>query len=294
MITMTTIVFALIGAGLGTGLWLLVAGWRMTPSHQSRPARWRRPTEPQIIRGTTAAGAGVLGGVLTGWLASVALITAAVWSLPRLLGRDHVHDKRVARIEAIATWTEMLRDTLTAAAGIEQAILASAPVAPKAIRAEVTVLARRLESGARLAPSLRQFADDLADPTADLVVSSLVLAATQQARQLGELLGSLAIAAREQAAMRMRIGASRSHTRTTVRIVVGTTLSFAAALVVLNREYLAAYDTATGQLVLLTIGVLFACAFAWLTRIAAIAEPARVLDQHDNKDLAPFTNKDIG
>jgi tight adherence protein B len=294
MTTMTTIVFVLIGAGLGTGLWLLVAGWRMAPSHQPRPGRWRRPTEPQIIRGTTAAGAGVLGGVLTGWLASVALITAAVWSLPRLLGRDSAHDRRVARIEAIATWTEMLRDTLTAAAGIEQAILASAPVAPKPIRAEVTALARRLERGARLAPSLRQFADDLADPTADLVVSSLVLAATQQARQLGELLGSLAIAARDQAAMRMRINASRSDARTTVRIVVGTTLSFAAALVVLNREYLAAYDTATGQLVLLTIGVLFACAFAWLTRIAAIAEPARVLDQHDNKDLAPDTNKDIG
>ncbi|TDV44168.1 type II secretion system F family protein [Actinophytocola oryzae] len=282
--TTTTSVFVAVGAGVGIGLWLVITGWRTATHRRPRPTWWR-PSEPLVIRGTIAAGAGVAGGVLTGWVASVPLIAAGVWSLPRLLGRDTAHATRVARIEAIATWTEMLRDTL-AAAGLEQAILASAPIAPTAISHEVTALANRLEGGEALAPSLRYLADDLADPTADLVVSSLLLAATQQARQLGELLGSLAITARNQAAMRMRVEASRSRTRTTVRIVVGTTLAFAAVLTVLNREYLAAYDTAIGQLVLLATGTLFACAFAWLVRIAALTEPGRVLARVDNKDIS--------
>jgi Flp pilus assembly protein TadB len=109
------------------------------------------------------------------------------------------------------------------------------------------------------------------------MIAALVLAAEQHARQLGELLGSLAHAARDQASMRMRIAASRVRTRTSVRVIVGTTLAFAIAVVLLNRSYLAAYDTAIGQLILLAIGALFVAGFGWLTRIASIAEPARFL-----------------
>ena len=167
----------------------------------------------------------------------------------------------------------MLRDTLSAAAGLEQAILATAPLAPPAIRGEITDLATRIENGDRLAPSLRRLADQLADPTGDLVIAALVLAAEQQARQLGDLLGSLAHAAREQASMRMRVEAGRARTRTSVRVIVGTTLCFAVAVVVLNRSYLSAYDSAVGQVVLLGIGVLFSLGFAWLVRIAQVAEP---------------------
>ena len=47
-----------------------------------------------------------------------------------------------------------------------------------------------LERGERLAPSLRNLADQLHDPTADLVISALVLAAEHQARQVADLLAS--------------------------------------------------------------------------------------------------------
>jgi hypothetical protein len=62
-----------------------------------------------------------------------------------------------------------------------------------------------------------------------------------------------------------------------VRIIVGTTTAFAAALVLLNRDYLSAYDSLTGQFVLLTIGTLFAAGFGLLAKIANLDEPARVL-----------------
>ena len=281
-VTLGTALAALLGLGVGVGLLLLIVGWRgVDPARPHRVQLRRRQDAPrdqrQVLRIGLAVVIGLLTGLATGWAVGAALAGLACWALPRVLGRDPEHARRVARIEAVATWTEMLRDTLSAAAGLEQAILATAPLSPPAIRAEITDLAARIENGDRLAPSLRALADHLADPTGDLVIAALVLAAEQQARQLGDLLGSLAQAAREQASMRMRVEAGRARTRTSVRVIVGTTLGFAVAVVLLNRPYLSAYDSPGGQVVLLVIGVLFSLGFAWLVRIARVPEPTRFL-----------------
>lgn len=275
-VTSTSTVFAVLGLGVGCGLWLVVRG-RTAPRRPRWPRVPRAARTGMPVRATLIAGAGVAGGVVTGWVAGAALVAFGTWSLPALMGRDKAHARRVARIEAIAAWAEMMRDTLAAAAGLEQAILASATVAPAAIHTEIASLAVRLETGQRLAPSLRQLADELADPTADLVISTLVVAATRQACNVSGLLGSLAATARAQAAMRLRIEAGRARSRTSVRIIVGTTVTFAALLVLLNRDYLSVYDSVTGQLVLLLIGALFAAGFVALAKVAAVDEPARLL-----------------
>ncbi|KAA2253311.1 pilus assembly protein TadB [Solihabitans fulvus] len=281
-VTLSTALAALLGLGVGVGLLLAIIGWRGVDAARPRRVQLRRRPDAsgdqrQVLRIGLAVVIGLLTGLATGWVVGAVLAGLACWALPRVLGRDPEHARRVARIEAVATWTEMLRDTLSAAAGLEQAILATAPLSPPAIRAEVTGLAARIENGDRLAPSLRALADRLADPTGDLVIAALVLAAEQQARQLGDLLGSLAHAAREQASMRMRVEAGRARTRTSVRVIVGTTIGFAVAVVLLNRPYLSAYDSAGGQVVLLIIGVLFSLGFAWLVRIARVTEPTRFL-----------------
>lgn len=275
ILTTNVAIAALLGAGVAAGVVLIVIGWHgiPMPSLRARIVLDRR----MRMRASVAAGAGIASVMVTGWVVGAVLVAAAVWALPPVLGRDPHHVRRVARIEAIATWTEMLRDTLSAAAGLEQAILATAPLAPAAIRPQVSALAVRIENGDKLASALGALADDLADPTGDLVIASLVLASEQQARRLGDLLGSLAHAAREQASMRMRIEAGRARARTSVRVIVGTTLTFAAAVVGLNRGYLVAYDTATGQAVLLVVGGLFGLGFWWITRISTVSEPARFL-----------------
>ncbi|MFD8497737.1 type II secretion system F family protein [Amycolatopsis sp. NPDC059657] len=278
-LSLSVTVAALLGGGAGAGLLLVVIGWRgVDPDRPHRPRRHAGQRDPhRLPRLVIALAVAVLTGVATGWVVGAILAGLACWAVPRVLGRDPEHARRVARIEAVATWTEMLRDTLSAAAGLEQAILATAPLAPTAIRGDLSELAARLENGERLAPSLRRLAEQLADPTGDLVIAALVLAAEQQARQLGDLLGSLAHAAREQASMRMRVEAGRARTRTSVRVIVGTTLTFAVAVVLLNRSYLSAYDSTSGQIVLLGIGALFSIGFAWLVRIAKVAEPVRFL-----------------
>ncbi len=274
MIPSSPAVAAVLGLGTAVGVLLAIRGWRGGPQRRPR----RPPADPRRAR--RCALAAVVGGVvglLTGWVVGALLAGLACWSLPRALGRDPGHTRRVERIEAIASWAEMLRDTLSAAAGLEQAILATAPLAPSPIREDVGELAAGIRTGERLEPALRRLADRWEDPVGDLVVAALLLAARQQTLQLAELLGSLADAARSQATMRMRVEAGRSRTRTSVRVIVGTTATFAAAVVVLNRDYLAAFDGITGQLVLLMIGGLFAAGFAWLARIARIAEPERFL-----------------
>lgn len=277
-----TALVALLGVGVGLGLLLMVTGWRgVDPNRPRRVLPWRTRSrsgdQRRVLRLAATLAVSLLSGVATGWVVGAVLAGTAFWSLPGVLGRDRDYTRRVQRIEGIATWTEMLRDTLSAAAGLEQAILATAPLAPVSIRREITELAARLNHGERLAPCLRTVADQLDDPTGDLVIASLVLAAQQHARHLGDLLGSLAQAARQQASMRMRVEASRARTRTSVRIIVGTTLVFAVAVVLLNRSYLLAYDSLTGQVILLGIGGLFGLGFAWLGRIAKVVEPARLL-----------------
>ena len=257
---------ALCGAGVGVGLLLVVAGWRGVdlphPSHHLA----RHRVERANLRLGLAAGAAVVVGAATGWPVGAVLAGLAGWGAPGLLGGARRQQAAVGRIEAVAGWAEMLRDTMAGSAGLEQAIIATAPLAPLPIRAEVATLAVRLE-GERLAPALRAFADEVADPTCDLVVAALVLAAEHQAQRLGELLGSLAAAARDQATMRLRVEAGRARTSTSVKVIVGATGTLMAGLALFNRGYLAPYDTATGQLMLVLVGGVFAAAFTWLARM---------------------------
>lgn len=283
-VTATAALFGLLCAGAAAGVLLIAAGLHGRADRSVaflRLSAWlaARPDRKQVGWLVGAAFAGLAVGTVTGWLVGAVLTAFAVFGLPRILGSNVDHKAHLERIEAIAGWTEMLRDTLVAAAGLEQAILATAPACPVAIRDEITELAVRLERGERLAPSLRYLADQLHDPTADLVISALVLAAEHQARQLADLLGELASEAREQASMRMRVEAGRARTRTSVRVIVITTLSFAVGLVLLNRGYLAPYDSAIGQIILALVGALFATAFVWLTRIARLRAPQRFLTE---------------
>lgn len=281
--TTSALLAALCGLGTALGALLLIGGLRgHIPKPTTTPSRWRERVRhlrdgASARRPVISLAAGALSVLVTGWVIAGVLTAAAVWSLPQVLGRDTEQTRRLARIEAIAAWTEMVRDTLSAAAGLEQAIQATVDTAPAAIRDDVRELAMRIERGDTLPDALEGLACDLSDPTGDLVVSALVLACQRQARQLADLLGELAIEAREQVSMRLRVEAGRARTRTSVRVIVATTLLFAVGLVLLNRGYLAPYDGAFGQTMLLAVGALFAVAFAWLARIARMQEPERFL-----------------
>lgn len=284
---------ALLGLATGLGVLLIAVGLTRSAAPELPVDRDDRTEPPWLARFVAGAsrrrvavclGVGIVVAVVTRWPVAAVLSSIAAWVLPQIIGPDRDHDRRLARIDAIATWTESLRDNLAAAAGLEQALDASAIEAPEPIREEVTLLTTRLRRGWRLPAALRMFAAELADPTADLVVAGLLMAARGGAGQLADVLGELAASARAKVASRQRIAAGRQRTRTSARVIVGATLAMAALLTVINRGYLNPFDTAFGQLVLAAAGACFGVAFwwlAWLMRdkdtsriLARIAEPA--------------------
>ncbi|MGC9667445.1 type II secretion system F family protein [Planosporangium sp. 12N6] len=282
--TLTVPLAALLGLGTAVGVvlvWLGLVGRDDGPadletdSWLSRLTSARGPVDRRRVALCLAVG--VVVAVVTRWPVAAALSVVGAWVLPAVIGPDRDHARRVARIEAIAAWTEALRDNLSGAAGLEQAITTSAIESPEPIREEVTRLALRLQRSWRLPAALRAFAAELADPTADLVVAGLLMAARGSAGQLGEVLGELAASARAKVASRQRIAAGRKRNRTSARVIVGATLAMAGVLTLINRGYLAPFDTATGQLVLLAAGGCFAFAFFWLARLMRDRDTARIL-----------------
>jgi tight adherence protein B len=101
------------------------------------------------------------------------------------------------------------------------------------------------------------------------------------ARDLGQLLSSLADSARQHAAMRLRVAAARARVRTASRIIIAVTVLLTAGLLAWSRTFLAPYASPAGQLVLLAVGGCFAAAFWWLHKIAAFGENPRILTKHD-------------
>ncbi|WP_245997252.1 type II secretion system F family protein [Streptomyces armeniacus] len=278
------VIAALLGACLGAGLVALAHGLRGRPESEETdersrglrlmarlPASWR--SGPRVA---FAVFAGAATGALTGWPVAGVLTTVGVLTLPGLLGPDRQAARRTEQMEALATWTEMLRDTLSAAAGLEQTVLATADIPPAALEPELRGLATGVREGRPLHEALEDFADEVGDPLADVVVTALVMAARKQASQLAALLGELAESVREQVAMRQRIEAGRASVRTGVRVTVAVTLGMALGLVVLNRPYLDPFNTVTGQGVLAAVGILFALSFTWLSTISRIEEPERL------------------
>lgn len=270
------------GAVFGCGLVAIGYGAVRRTARRRGPGWWRvlvarLPAEWTARRVVIAVTVGVVAGALTGWPVAAVLTVVGMLTLPGLLGPDRQAARRTERMEALALWTEMLRDTLSAAAGLEQAVLATADIAPTVLEPELRELAVGIRAGRSLPTVLRAFAEDVEDPLADVVVAALVMAAEQQASRLAPLLGELAESVREQVAMRQRIDAGRASVRTGVRVTVITTLGMAVGLVIFNRPYLDPFNTLTGQLVLAVVGVLFAVSFTSLTVIGRIEEPARLI-----------------
>jgi hypothetical protein len=275
-------VMALLGALFAVGIVTAAVALRPVEPGQVRPSRLSTQVDvSQLVENFTlrlalGVGAAVVVGALTFWPMAALLAGVGAFMAPSLMGGGAARRVRLDRTEAIAAWAEMLRDTMAGSGGLEQSIIATAAVAPMPIRREVVRLAARLERE-RLAPSLREFADELDQPSGDLVVAALILAADKSPKRLGDLLGRLATSARANVNMQLRIDAGRARVQTAVKVITGFTSGFALLLLVLNKEYLEPYDSITGQVVLGVVGLCFGGAFLWLARAFRYQDEERFL-----------------
>jgi Flp pilus assembly protein TadB len=272
---MSAFVIASLGAGVALGLLLVIAGLTGRPVLEGIGSGARQAiTGPGVTRVASCLGAFVLVWAVTGWIVGGVLAALAVVALPGVLGGRAQRERAIARTEAIASWTEMIRDSIVAASGLEEAIVATAPIAPAPIETEVRRLVLRLEHQ-RLPDALVAFGEDLDHPSGDLVVAALVIAARMEASDLSSLLSRLAEATRGEARMRIRVEVGRSRVRTATKVIVGVVAVAVVFLALVNREYLEVYDTPAGQFVLAIVGAIFATGGWLLTRMARIDLPDR-------------------
>ena len=264
-----------VGILAAAGMWAAIAGFRGVAVKEAgvkRAGRW----EYVWWRAVIVLVAFVAGWVLTGWPAAGGIAAGCATVMPLLSGTRRNRQRIEARSDAVASWAEMLRDTISSHAGLREAIAVTARVAPVPIRAEVQALAVRAERES-LPGALRRFADEVGDPVADLVVASLVIAAERQAQRLAELLTEIAKSAREHAAMRSRVETGRARTYASSRALVAITLGLAVVLMLFSPQFMKPYDTFTGQVVMLGIGALFVGALWSLVQLGQPAAAPRLL-----------------
>jgi Flp pilus assembly protein TadB len=267
----------LLGALAGGGLTLLVAAVRGRAARPGgQPAGAGRLRALAGPRGAVALLAGLLVLLVTRWLvgaAGVALLVLA-W---RSLGGAAGERRSIARLEALATWTESLRDTIAGALGLEQAIPASLRAAAPSLHEPLARLVDRLHTRMPMPEALRLFAADLDEPGADLIIAALIINARLRGPGLRDLLGALAESVREELDMRRKVNAERRSTRRSAQIVVGVSVGLALALALFNQSYVRGYGSVTGQLVLVVVVALYAGGFVWMRRLATFDTPERLL-----------------
>lgn len=286
----------LLGATGGGGLWLLIDG--LVPRQRapwtlpSRLRRWLAARQAPSLRVITLAVVAALAvGALTRWTAAGVAVLVAVVIARRVADDLRSPARAIATVDGVAGWTEMLRDTMAGGGSLADAIATTAPLAPAAIRSAVMELAARLSArpratgaggGASLGAVLGyqrnvfvDFADAIADPLCDLVVNELIAAAQGEATQLNNRLSALAATARDEANLRRTVHAERAEARGSALYVIGGTVGAFLFFFAFARDFVAAYDTARGQVVLLVVMALTAGGVVSFARVASSGAPER-------------------
>ena len=283
----------LVGLAAGLGLALLIAGLVGFPSKPKDPTR---PDGADLLRKygqriVIALVVGLVVGLASQWpvLGLGAIVLVFFWN--QLFGGAGAEKLAMRRVEALALWTESLRDTIAGAVGLEQAIPATTRAADPVLQTPLNAMLDRLRGRMPLAEALQLFADDLNDSSADLVIAALILNSKLRGPGLRDVLTALGRSAREEVDVRQRVIAQRAGTRRSVQIVVAVIIGFVLLMAIFNRKFVRPYGTPLGELVLTVVLLLFGLGFWWLRRLATIETPKRFLTRHVVVDAPPTTQR---
>lgn len=273
---------AVSGAAVVAGILIVLSGLFGAPARPDRPAAVRRVGQ-QLARVPGRAwqlvGIGLVGGVvawvLTGWAIMLVVVPAAVAGLPYLLSTAET-TRQIARLDAMEEWTRSLAGVLVTGRGLEGALTATLRSVPAPIAPEVRTLVDRLHSHSSTREAIWAFAEDLGDPTGDLIAANLLLAAQRGGDGLAKILTHQAQAVAADVRAQRQIQADRAKDRTTVRIAVAASLIVLAVLP-FTGPYAEPYTTALGQAVLAVLIVADIVLLLALRKMAAGKPRPRIL-----------------
>jgi hypothetical protein len=239
------------------------------------------------LRFAIALAAGLLVFLVSGWVIPGLVVGAGTfWVVGGILRRDRSTAAEIARLDALASWIENVRDVLMAGEQPIGAINSTVASCQPVIRPHV----RRLAAGlGRQEPEVvfRRFADDLDDPVADLVAAGLSIAIRRGARTV-PVLTSLAEQTRHQVDRRRLVEAERAPTRREVQALTLIMSLLILGLLVFGRsEYLDSYDTTSGQVFLAVSLSLYSALIVRVQRLAAFPRPSRFLTATQQPGAVP-------
>lgn len=277
---LTTVVATTSVLGLFLMLWGWFGSWKPRPPKPPKPTGGPRTSTAGDVVKRILLAVGLAAGLylMTGWPVAglFGLAAGFAWLSVRREAQRKAH--QLAQMTALATWAEGLKDTMAASAGITEALNISARIAPPEIETEVNYLVTRMRTQSTTA-ALQQFAADVANPAADMIVAALTLALTKQAGSLQGVLGAIAQNARDLATLLQQIEAGRTEVRTQSKLAVGVIGSIMLGMILLRRDSLHPFDTLVGQLVLAIILGMFSLAGYMLYRLGKSEPPRRVFSR---------------
>jgi len=271
------VILAALGSLVSIGLLLVIIGFSRT---ERRRITIRRPrlawNSPLVIAGGLFV-VGLVIALVTGWVVAVIVLPVTGLGLPYLIGKS-TNATDITKLEAMEEWTRSLAGILTAGAGLEQALVATLRSTPTALQPDVTRLVARLRARWTTPAAIRAFADDLNDPTGDIIAANLLLGAQRRGDGLATILEGLAESVALDIRARRNIEADAAKPRSTARWVTIITTVVLAGLF-LTGTYVAPYKSGIGQLILLVLLAAYGAVLVWMKRTAAGTPSPRFLGE---------------
>jgi len=276
------------------GLGVLLVFDAVTAPRRERVRRvgvWRERMEQWLVAGglgavspaqfaAACAGCGLAAGtvamVMVGSVAvALVAVTAGVYA-PVAYYRARRRSLRRARQECWPEAIELLAGAVRAGDTLPAAIALVAERGPESLRpAFGAVVADHRVSG-DLAGALTRLGAALADPTADRIVATLVLAHRVGGRELGRVLRTLGTFLREDLAMRKEIVARQSWTLVAARVAAAA--PWLVLLLVASRPQGArAYDSVAGLVVLGAGAAATVVGYRLMVAVGRLPDEPRVL-----------------
>ena len=281
---------AFVGLMLGAGLLLVWRGVTPGPTRIRTHARLDRMREELAQAGLTgitpnqlialqalaALVVALLGLVLTRSLSVSAIFAAFASAIPRLLVARLRHRRQSDLRELWPEVVDNLTSGVRAGLSLPEALSAIGLRGPEQLREPFKQFGSDYRTSGRFNESLDRLKVALADPVGDRVCESMRVAREVGGTDLGRLLTTLSSFLRDDARTRAELIARQSWSVNAARMAVCAPW-LVLVLLATQQETLAAYDTATGTLILVIGAVLSLTAYRLMIRIGRLPEDKRVL-----------------
>ncbi len=270
------------GVVLGLGLSLVVI-----PARNRRRSRVRTWFDEAGLSGVSLA---VIGAVMAtvaliaGALAATVIPLPSIAPLGFLVGSGipiialaSARDRRRQRARAL--WPDVIdtiRVALRSGSTLTDAVTTAATIVPREWRSAWTELESNLRRGSDVDSAMRRLQRVLADPIADRVVESIVVAREYGGTALPVVLAQLGRSVRRDSAMRQEAQTRQSWVRHAATLGVVSPW-IVLALLASRPENREAYSTMAGTLLIVISAGVTAVAFIIMRALGTLREPARWL-----------------